>query len=80
MSTVSGIGPGAHPVGCTALRIVVSLYYELEKQGKTVGWSLPLRRRRRPSNCVPCGLGIFNSLLRVIFFKGDGLHSHHPVL
>lgn len=32
----SGIGLG-HPVGCTALRIVVSLYYELEKQGKTVG-------------------------------------------
>jgi len=32
----SGIGLG-HPVGCTALRIVVSLYYELEKQGKTIG-------------------------------------------
>lgn len=32
----SGIALG-HPVGCTALRIVVSLYYELEKQGKTVG-------------------------------------------
>lgn len=32
----SGIGLG-HPVGCTALRIIVSLYYELEKQGKTVG-------------------------------------------
>jgi len=32
----SGIGLG-HPVGCTALRIIVSLYYELEKQGKTIG-------------------------------------------
>lgn len=32
----SGIGLG-HPVGCTALRIVVSLYYELEKQGKNIG-------------------------------------------
>lgn len=32
----SGIALG-HPVGCTALRIVVSLYYELEKRGQTVG-------------------------------------------
>lgn len=32
----SGIALG-HPVGCTALRIVVSLYYELEKQGKNIG-------------------------------------------
>jgi acetyl-CoA C-acetyltransferase len=32
----SGIGLG-HPVGCTALRIIVSLYYELERQGLTVG-------------------------------------------
>lgn len=32
----SGIALG-HPVGCTALRIIVSLYYELEKQGKTFG-------------------------------------------
>lgn len=32
----SGIGLG-HPVGCTALRIIVSLYYELEKQNKTIG-------------------------------------------
>lgn len=32
----SGIALG-HPVGCTALRIIVSLYYELEKQGKTIG-------------------------------------------
>lgn len=32
----SGIALG-HPVGCTALRIVVSLYYELERQGKTTG-------------------------------------------
>jgi len=32
----SGIGLG-HPVGCTALRIIVSLYYELERLGKTVG-------------------------------------------
>jgi acetyl-CoA C-acetyltransferase len=32
----SGIALG-HPVGCTALRIVVSLYYELERQGKTLG-------------------------------------------
>jgi acetyl-CoA C-acetyltransferase len=32
----SGIALG-HPVGCTALRIVVSLYYELERQGKTIG-------------------------------------------
>lgn len=32
----SGIGLG-HPVGATALRIVVSLYYELERIGKTVG-------------------------------------------
>ncbi|MEN6389491.1 MAG: thiolase family protein [Syntrophomonas sp.] len=35
-SNGSGIGLG-HPVGCTALRIVVSLYYELERLGKTVG-------------------------------------------
>ena len=32
----SGIGLG-HPVGCTALRIIVSMYYELERVGKTVG-------------------------------------------
>ena len=32
----SGIALG-HPVGCTALRIVVSLYYELERLNLTVG-------------------------------------------
>lgn len=32
----SGIALG-HPVGCTGLRIIVSLYYELERLGKTVG-------------------------------------------
>jgi len=32
----SGIGLG-HPVGCTALRIIVSLYYELERIGATIG-------------------------------------------
>ena len=32
----SGIGLG-HPVGATALRIIVSLYYELERLGKTTG-------------------------------------------
>lgn len=32
----SGIGLG-HPVGATGLRIIVSLYYELERLGKTVG-------------------------------------------
>lgn len=32
----SGIGLG-HPIGATALRIIVSLYYELERIGKTVG-------------------------------------------
>jgi len=32
----SGIALG-HPVGCTALRIVVSLYYEMERLGLTVG-------------------------------------------
>ncbi len=32
----SGIGLG-HPVGATALRIIVSLYYELERLNKTVG-------------------------------------------
>jgi acetyl-CoA C-acetyltransferase len=32
----SGIALG-HPVGCTGLRIIVSMYYELEKQGKTLG-------------------------------------------
>lgn len=32
----SGIALG-HPVGCTALRIIVSLYYELEKQNRNVG-------------------------------------------
>lgn len=32
----SGIGLG-HPVGCTALRIIVSLYYELERTGKKIG-------------------------------------------
>jgi acetyl-CoA C-acetyltransferase len=32
----SGIGLG-HPVGATALRIIVSLYYELERMGATVG-------------------------------------------
>ncbi|MDD2619382.1 MAG: thiolase family protein [Syntrophomonadaceae bacterium] len=32
----SGIALG-HPVGATGLRIIVSMYYELERQGKTVG-------------------------------------------
>ncbi len=32
----SGIALG-HPVGCTALRIIVSLYYELERLNLTVG-------------------------------------------
>ncbi|MGI6434207.1 MAG: thiolase family protein [Syntrophomonadaceae bacterium] len=32
----SGIALG-HPVGCTALRIVVSLYYQMEKMGATLG-------------------------------------------
>lgn len=32
----SGIALG-HPVGATGLRIIVSLYYELERQGKTLG-------------------------------------------
>ena len=32
----SGIALG-HPVGCTGLRIIVSLYYELERIGKTLG-------------------------------------------
>ncbi|MEN6350479.1 MAG: acetyl-CoA C-acyltransferase [Syntrophomonas sp.] len=32
----SGIGLG-HPVGCTGLRIIVSLYYEMEALGATVG-------------------------------------------
>jgi acetyl-CoA C-acetyltransferase len=32
----SGIGLG-HPVGCTALRIIVSLYYEMERQNVTLG-------------------------------------------
>lgn len=32
----SGIGLG-HPVGCTALRIIVSLYYEMERIGATIG-------------------------------------------
>jgi acetyl-CoA C-acetyltransferase len=32
----SGIALG-HPVGSTGLRIVVSLYYELERQGKSLG-------------------------------------------
>ena len=32
----SGIGLG-HPVGATGLRIIVSLYYELERLGKTTG-------------------------------------------
>jgi acetyl-CoA C-acetyltransferase len=32
----SGIGLG-HPVGCTGLRLIVSLYYELERLGKTTG-------------------------------------------
>lgn len=32
----SGIALG-HPVGCTALRIIVSLYYEMERLGLTVG-------------------------------------------
>jgi acetyl-CoA C-acetyltransferase len=32
----SGIALG-HPIGCTGLRICVSLYYELEKLGKTTG-------------------------------------------
>ncbi len=32
----SGIALG-HPVGSTGLRIVVSLYYELERQGKSTG-------------------------------------------
>ncbi|MGI6434370.1 MAG: hypothetical protein ACOX0F_03290 [Syntrophomonadaceae bacterium] len=29
--------PWGHPVGCTALRIVVSLYYQMEKMGATLG-------------------------------------------
>ena len=32
----SGIALG-HPVGCTGLRIVVSLYYEMERLGLTTG-------------------------------------------
>jgi len=32
----SGIALG-HPVGCTALRIVVTLYYQMEKMGATLG-------------------------------------------
>ena len=32
----SGIALG-HPVGCTGLRIIVSLYYEMKRQGKTLG-------------------------------------------
>ena len=32
----SGISLG-HPVGCTALRIIISLYYEMERTGKTLG-------------------------------------------
>ena len=32
----SGIALG-HPVGCTALRIIVSLYYEMERLGLTLG-------------------------------------------
>lgn len=32
----SGISLG-HPVGCTGLRLVVSLYYELERLGATIG-------------------------------------------
>jgi acetyl-CoA C-acetyltransferase len=32
----AGIALG-HPVGCTGLRIIVSLYYELERMGKTTG-------------------------------------------
>ncbi|GHU03732.1 acetyl-CoA acetyltransferase [Alphaproteobacteria bacterium] len=32
----SGIGLG-HPIGCTGLRIVVSLYYELERRNKKIG-------------------------------------------
>ncbi len=32
----SGIALG-HPVGCTGLRIIVSLYYQLEKMNKTIG-------------------------------------------
>jgi acetyl-CoA C-acetyltransferase len=35
-SNGSGIGLG-HPVGATGLRIIVSLYYELERLGKTTG-------------------------------------------
>ncbi len=31
----SGIALG-HPVGCTGLRIIVSLYYKLERLGKTI--------------------------------------------
>jgi acetyl-CoA C-acetyltransferase len=32
----SGISLG-HPVGCTGLRLIVSLYHELERLGATVG-------------------------------------------
>ena len=32
----SGIALG-HPVGCTGMRIIVSLYYEMERLGQTVG-------------------------------------------
>ncbi|MDD3890220.1 MAG: thiolase family protein [Syntrophomonadaceae bacterium] len=32
----SGIGLG-HPVGCTGLRLVISMYYEMERLGLTIG-------------------------------------------
>lgn len=35
-SNGSGIALG-HPIGCTGLRIIVSLYYQLEKIGKNIG-------------------------------------------
>jgi len=39
----SGIALG-HPVGCTGLRIIVSLYYQMVKMGATLGGSVPVRR------------------------------------
>ncbi len=52
----SGIALG-HPVGCTALRIVVSLYYELERLDLTVGGA---------SLCVGTGPGMASLWTREI--------------
>ena len=51
----SGISLG-HPIGCTGLRIIVTMLYEMERRGLTVGGRLPVRGRR-PLHGLPVDQG-----------------------